>query len=91
MATAENRLSVTAGPSKFDLMLSLFEKGKTITFTVAGKPILVQVNGVSIEDGTRESWIVVGYIINSDPKQKSERFSAYFHTARRTGHFTITD
>ena len=44
---------ITAGPSKFDLMLSLFEKDKTVRCTVEGQEVEVTVLGIEAEDNSR--------------------------------------
>lgn len=75
---------ITAGPSKFDLMLAVFERGKNVEFTVDGKQVEVNVSSILAEDGSRESWCLSGYIIG----QQFKRYTAYFSTQRRTGRFT---
>ncbi len=81
MATA----SITAGPSKFDLMLSLFE-GKSVKLTVDGQEVEVSVLQIQAEDGSRESWNLAGQIIS---KAKMQYFRAYFNTLRRKGQFEV--
>ena len=85
MASTQTGSSVriVAGPSKFDLMLALFE-GKRVEFTFEGmgkKPVIV--NQIGIEDGSRESWLVWGGIIIADKPLMP--FSGYFQTVRRQG------
>ena len=76
---------ITAGPSKLDLMFSLFE-GKHIKLTVDGKEVEVGVLQVQAEDGSRESWNLAGYIVGTLP---SQCFRAYFSTRRRKGHLEV--
>ena len=78
-------------------MNSIFEKGKTVTFTIQiedGKgreaQFETQVNGVEAEDGSREAWRLYGFIVAINAKLiEWRRFRAYFDTRRRKGHFTF--
>jgi hypothetical protein len=74
----ENNVRIVNGPSKWDLMLGLFE-GKKVEFTVettkhdyTSKNVFithpknifhVQVNSIEAEDGSRESWNITGGIV----------------------------
>jgi len=97
----ENKLKIVSGPSKWDLILALFE-GKKVEFTVKGKyPMMsmfrIQLNSVEAEDGFRESWNITGGIVgmiflwSREPNPDSiEEISwrncrIYFHTKHRTG------
>lgn len=85
MATAP----ITAGPSKFDLSVSLFtQKGKSVKFTVDGKSVEVCLSTVQAEDGSGESWNLTGYIVGMMPPK---HYKAYFSTQSRKGHFEVID
>lgn len=70
--TSQDKLSfsVTGGPSKFDLMLSLFDGNKdsrrTVEFKLEGVrlPIVVAITMVEREDGPGESWNFQGHLTN---------------------------
>lgn len=88
MATV-NRSRIIDGPGKFDFMLSLFE-GKQVYFTIKmegvnGGPLRlkVQMNSIGIEDGSRESWLIEGYILEITDAWK--HFKGYFQSRRRHG------
>lgn len=61
------RADIHAGPSKFDLMLALFDRAgsrpRSVQFTAGPGHSLVDVviTGVSMEDGSGESWLFEGY------------------------------
>jgi len=97
----ENSVRIVNGPSKWDLILALFES-KKMEFTV--EPIKygmrnvfrIQVNAVEAEDGSRESWNITGGIIgisqwsrepnpNSVEKIAWRSCKIYFHTQCRSG------
>lgn len=85
---AKYRFNITNGPSKMDLMFSLFDSdrrdGKTAIFEViesneSGQRITtdfeglrIRINGVSHEDGSGESWCFSGYIVG--PSRKDLNF-----------------
>lgn len=96
----EGQIQITNGPSKFDLMASLFD-GKVVEITceftsrtstnlhiVAGFKILpkfdVIFQTVGIEDGSHDSWI--GEIYFTTPNYENERRRFYYDTRRRIGH-----
>lgn len=84
--------TIMAGPSKFDLMLALFDltanKPHKVSFTLHETTYTdVRVNSVSQEDGSGESWNIAGYI--SRAGDTLERFSAYYRTDLRTGRFKL--
>ena len=89
----EGQFQITDGPSKFDLMCSLFE-GKVVKITcdLTGQttkikfcPKLEVVFAIiGMEDGSRESWI--GQVYFSDQNYDHERRRFYYNTRRRTGH-----
>ena len=72
---------IIEGPSKYDLQAALFD-GKRVRFTVEGLgQIEVQMNNVGIEDGSRESWLIEGYVVLDNWK----KFHGYYETRRRKG------
>lgn len=78
MATQRN---LTAGPSKFDLMASLFT-GKRVIFTIEGlgeQEALVSL--VEAEDGSFESWNIQGDLTQMGRLQ----FKGFFSTRHRQG------
>ena len=89
----EDQFQITDGPSKFDLMASLFDaKVVEITcdinspgarFRICPKLKVVFI-GVMMEDGSRESWI--GEVNFCDPNYEHERRKFYYDTRRRKGH-----
>ena len=75
---------IVEGPSKFDLMLSIFQD-KEVTFTLEQVKDLVKahIQVIEREDGSNERWNLCGY---SDKK----KFKAYFSTHNRKGHLEFT-
>lgn len=84
------RPSILGGPSKFDLMLSLFD-GRTpdfriISFTVETEKkfkLDVTVSEVAREDGSGESWLLRGYTAPTAGFRRE--FRAWYRTDRRIG------
>ena len=100
MATRKN---ITYGPSKFDLMLALFDRKsvntRSIEFRLEGEsnyPLSFVVNGVEVESGSGESWIFKGYLRpeaqfpGSVPPPPSTAFG-YYRTDKRTGWIEFVD
>ena len=88
----EGQFQITDGPSKFDLMCSLFD-GKKVKITcntfVSEKmkicPKLdVVFSSIGVEDGSHDSWI--GEVIFLT--YSGERRKFYYDTRRRTGCIT---
>lgn len=86
MATRRN---LTAGPSKFDLMLSVFDS-KMVTFTMEG---LGQVEGivmgVTAQDPDHEMYQIIGYFVTNEGHM-STPFDGHFDSQTRKG-FIETD
>jgi len=78
------RQDITEGPSKYDLQAAIFD-GKNVTFTIEGLgQVKVRVDDVGIEDGSRENWLIEGYIyLNSPSSQK--KFHGFYGTRQRKG------
>lgn len=72
---------LTAGPSKFELMLSLFE-GKRVTFTIEGVGAQeTLVTSVGAEDDSHENWNIQGSLTQMELR----KFKGYFDTRTRQG------
>lgn len=65
------RNDIIQGPSKFDLMLALFDRKvnnpRHVDFKLSGGNVttFVVINGVEVEDGSGENWIFKGYAKNA--------------------------
>lgn len=89
----EGSFSITNGPSKFDLMTSLFD-GKVVGITcdiapqigtIKISPVLkVIFFTIGIEDGSHDSWI--GTISFTDEFYETERRKFYYSSKNRKGH-----
>src|ERR1035437_9577297 len=92
--TSQDKLyfNVNDGPSKFDLMFSLFDGNKTprrtVEFQLDGvkKSISVGITLVQQEDGSSESWNFHGWLASDN---RSFRIKGYFSTKHRKGHLTF--
>jgi len=94
MTTTKREGWILDAPGKFELMTALFVKGTRVEFTVrldGVKPtrVTVQINGVTAEDGSRQNWIIDGYIIPADTEMPWDQFSGYYDTRTRKGHITV--
>lgn len=88
---------IEAGPSKWDLAAALFEHTREhprlIEFTLIdrGTPdkeyVKLALNSIEREDGSGESWNLVGYYIGKG--QLAGFCKIYFHTNRRSGTLTF--
>ena len=83
---ATETMAIVAGPSKYDLMLGLFE-GKEAEFTLrytglANSPVdhvvRVRILSVGREDDSNESWMIGFYV-------GLQHFRGYFSTRDRKG------
>lgn len=88
MAT-QDQYNITDGPSKFDLVLALFD-GKDAKVTLEGKEIVrVNINSVKAEDWKRESWVLDGYNGSVSISGKSllnvGKFTGYYNSRTRKG------
>lgn len=91
--TSQNSLvfHIVSGPSKFDLMSSLFSGNRsrqTVELKIGAEeiPVTVAISGVQQEDGSGDSWIIQGWIVRS---AKNFNVSGYFSTRDRHGSLTI--
>jgi hypothetical protein len=95
MASQNNVRSfhIVNGPSKFDLMVSLFEGNpkhrRTVSFALEGirEEMQVGITAVEQESGGGESWNWQGNLHND--KGARYRVKGYFGTKGRTGHFNF--
>lgn len=72
------RSDITQGPSKFELMMALFDRKvvntRGVEFKLKGENNIsahVIINGVEVEDGSGESWIFKGYVKGMSPALQS--------------------
>lgn len=89
----EGQFQITDGPSKFDLMASLFD-GKLVKITcdLSGQATKIKICPklevvfiiIGMEDGSRESWF--GEVNFSDQNYEHQRRRFYYDTRRRIGH-----
>lgn len=97
-------IDIKSGPSKYDLFAGLGERHRRRTVSFSGtingvsfsagrklEEINVLVDGISIEDGYGESWIVSLTLVNGIPELASgTRLTGHFDTKFRKGHLKIT-
>jgi hypothetical protein len=101
---ATEKRQVIDGPSKYDLMVALFNevndvkrRHKVVFTTTAaeGSPVTFKltavIEGVMREDGTGESWCINGYTVPSHPSVRVQTFTGHFSTQSRQGHLHFTD
>ncbi len=81
---------IVDGPSKFDLMLALFDTGgRTVAFRMkSDDTVQARIYSVGIEDGSGESWLITGSYKRLD--NTTCNFSGYYTTRRRTGYIKDT-
>ncbi len=83
--------AILNGPSKWDLMLSLFDSRevnlRVVSFTVESGDkkfqLDVTVSEVVREDGSGESWLLQGYTVPTAGFRRE--FKAWYRTDRRVG------
>lgn len=89
----EGQFQITDGPSKFDLMASLFDgKVVKITCNLSGQATKIKIypklevvfTKVGVEDGSHDSWIGEVYFYSTS--YETERRKFYYDTRRRTGY-----
>ena len=94
---ATQRLNIVNGPSKFDLMLALFDGAyvnqRKIWFTVLDNSLSrttlsITLNSVAKEDGSGESWLFDGCLYTTD--YGSRPVTGYFSTKNRKGWIEIS-
>ncbi len=89
----DTQKQITDGPSKFDLMLALFDRAhgpRPVVFYVKqpDQPlIMVIIHELGLEDGSGASWLFKGSTTDSvGGRLPSQRVSGYFRTDKRTGY-----
>ena len=91
-----NVKQISNGPSKFDLMLALFDSKfpdfRTVIFHLeGGMRFEANISGVQAEDGSSESW---NFTATGRLNAKQSEFShvhGYYSTAKRTGAITFPE
>jgi hypothetical protein len=91
-------IEILRGPSKFDLMVSLFEGNPTLRKYVQfniyeqrgggimGHSIPVAIMGIRQEDGSGESWLFEGYCSDSEWRNREQGYVfGYYSSQTRTG------
>lgn len=99
MATTQNeiKVSVTAGPSEMQLMMSLMrpyrslyqvdmDKGTSVRFTTHGGGFHTSINLMQREDGSGNRWILEGYVFD-DPSFRN--FRGFYDSKTRKGYLTL--
>ena len=100
MTTMQNHQRVLVdGPSKFDLMLSLFDKGRKVSFKdEMGMRYIATISMIQAEDGSGESWnlngstelVPPGRPLGCGPEHPLRyHFVGYFRTDKRRGHIVL--
>lgn len=91
------KIDIANGPSKFDIMVSLFDSGcqgrKSVCFQTATGVVLVFVDSVEREDGSGESWNIKGRVKGPSPVVvlgTKNSVAIYFSSATRKGCFLIS-
>lgn len=96
--------TITAGPSKFDLMLALFDRKRINTrdveFRLGGAgniSALVVIDAVEVQDASGDYWSYKGYVRRMLPHQKDGvpppplRVEGSYHTGTRQGSIRSID
>lgn len=86
---------ITEGPSKFDLMCSLFD-GKTVQFTqqieADKKTVKAVITAIEMEDGSNDSWNIKMLVKESNTSsiQAGRSLSAYYSSRNRQGNIRLS-
>ena len=83
-------VTIIGGPSKFDLMLAMFDgryiSPRTVTFKLEGDDELTtSIDSVQAEDGSAESWNFKGKGCRKSNASEVVDVDGYFSTANRRG------
>jgi hypothetical protein len=88
---ATQHLKISKGPSKFELMLGLFDgdcaNPRFVYFTLLGgcpDPWPILLSGVSRKDGSGDNWLFAGYY-------DGHKVKGYFSTKTRKGCIEIAE
>jgi hypothetical protein len=86
---ATRRKEITAGPSKWDLVLSLAE-GKKVEITLEDWGRLgICIMSVRREDGSGESWNITGHLIDDDAIPGYWPCRGHYSTKHRSGFLEV--
>lgn len=90
MAQSSTRYDIVQGYSKYDQIISQYER-KVVHLHLKGlgNPLPVIILSVQAEDGSGESWNIEGYV--TDGPMKAKKFAGYYRTDRRTGFLNLID
>lgn len=88
---------IIEGPNREDLFdsLRLFKEGRIVEFTLeSGAKMELVVTGISIEDGSGQSWLIEGNLQKMSfppgyPIMEIPSFIIWFHTRTRRGTLTV--
>lgn len=94
---ATRRFTIVSGPSKFDLMLGLFDgnskKPRLVTFVILEDVLRTKtvnyqtlLSGVSREDGSGDKWMFTGQITSH---QSGRPVRGFFSTRNRRGYLEL--
>lgn len=98
------QLMVVEGPSKFDLMLSLFNKGQQVVFSILPsmhedtKKIDCIISAIEKEDGSCDCWLIKGIYVGVEniAIRKSnieitrwKKFTGFYNSRKRGGQIEI--
>jgi hypothetical protein len=84
--------AIVEGPSKFDLMVSVFKKDEQVQFTAASRTGRMKIqfpflaNSVEPEDSSKERWIITGYTFDTNGRKVDASMRLYYDCRSRTGH-----
>jgi len=81
---------IIAGPSKWGLLVDGLGKLEKVEFTFEhlGKRE-VRIQGVHVESGSGDDWVITGHICKSEARMGYLVFRGYYSTKRRQGTFKI--
>ena len=86
------RLDIVDGPSKFDIMISLFDSNRrhrrTVPFSLRSLRLKldVAITSVQQEDDSGESWNIEGWVTDG----LTANVKGYYNSRRREGNFRFT-
>ena len=88
--TTNQNFHIVDGPGKYELMVSLFSKGETITLTIEtalkSKEIFkVHTRGVAQEDGSCTNWLIKGFVGHVNYPNETTNFEGYYNSTSRVG------
>ncbi len=89
-----NEFTISNGPSKFDLMLALFDSKqpnlRRVTFHLSnGNKLEASISAVQMEDGSGESWLFTATGRFTTGAIEFRSCTGYYDTVTRNGRVTI--